>query len=63
MPWTSEEFQKKKKGLTKAQARKGSKVANSVLKTCLADNGGNCERKAIMAGIAAATGKMEKRKT
>ena len=35
MPWTWEDFQKKKEGMSKLQAKKGAKMANSILASCL----------------------------
>lgn len=49
MPWTAETFKKHKEKMTKAEARKGARMANSILKNCLADGKGQetCERIAI----------------
>ncbi len=47
MPWTVADVDKHKKGLTDKQKKKWVKIANAVLKTCLAENGDDCEAKAI----------------
>ena len=51
MPWTSESFMKKKEGMSKSQAKKGAKIANEILASCLKSGKeqGECE------GIAIAT--------
>lgn len=49
MPWTAETFQKHKKGMNKIKAKRGAKMANAILSSCL-KNGGeqeDCERIAI----------------
>lgn len=49
MPWSAEEARKFKKGLTKNQAQKWARIANSVLSQCLKDGGKqkSCEARAI----------------
>ena len=47
MPWTAEDAKKHKKGLTESQSKKWARIANGVLKTCQADNGKDCEGKAL----------------
>lgn len=49
MPWTAETFKKHKLGMTKSQAKKGARMANSILKSCLASgkDSETCERIAI----------------
>lgn len=49
MPWTWEDAEKHKKGLTKEQAKKWAKIANSVRKQCIQDGGkaSACDKKAI----------------
>ena len=49
MPWDWKSFKEKKKGMTESQARKGARMANHILASCL--KGGKsqdtCERIAI----------------
>ena len=49
MPWTWEKFQKHKEGMTKSQAKKGARMANSILASCLISgkDQSTCERIAI----------------
>lgn len=49
MPWTWKDAKKHRKGLSKEQAQKWAKVANSVRKQCLEDGGKEsvCDKKAI----------------
>ena len=49
MPWTPKDAEKHKKDLTDAQKKRWSKIANSVLSSCLADDGGQkeCEGRAV----------------
>lgn len=37
MPFTAASFRKHKKGMTKAQSIRGAKMANAIMKSCLAD--------------------------
>ena len=49
MPWDAKSFSKHKQGMSKSQAKKGVRMANKILFSCL-KNGGtqeNCERIAI----------------
>lgn len=49
MPWTTDTFKKHKSGMSKSQAKKGAKMANAILSSCLkgGDKQENCERIAI----------------
>lgn len=47
MPWTADDADKHKKGLTPAQKTKWAKIANGVLEQCRKDGGSDCEGKAI----------------
>jgi len=47
MPWTVNDVDKHRKGLTKAQKKKWVRIANGSLKTCLAENGKDCEGLAV----------------
>ena len=47
MPWTVKDVDSKKKGLTPAQKKKWVSIANSVLKSCKAKGGKNCDAQAI----------------
>lgn len=47
MPWTVADVDKHRKGLNKSQKKKWCKIANGVLKTCMADNGKDCEGMAV----------------
>jgi len=49
MPWTAKDANKHKDGLTSAQSKKWARIANGVLRTCLAEGGkqNECEGKAI----------------
>jgi uncharacterized protein YdaT len=49
MPWTSNDADKHKKGLSSGQKKRWAKIANSVLKGCMKDTGdtGKCEASAI----------------
>jgi len=49
MPWDVKGAHKHKKGLSKSQAKKWARIANGVLKTCLAENKSEkeCEARAI----------------
>jgi len=49
MPWAWKQFQGKKKGMTEGQARKGARMANKILASCLKDGKkqSDCERIAI----------------
>lgn len=47
MPWTTADVDSHIKGLTIAQKSAWVKIANSVLRSCLADGGKDCEGKAV----------------
>lgn len=47
MPWSVADVDSHMKGLTDAQKKAWVKIANSVLRSCLADGGKDCEGKAI----------------
>lgn len=49
MPWSVQDADKYKKGLTSSQKRKWAKIANSVLKGCMKDVGdtSKCDGMAI----------------
>jgi uncharacterized protein YdaT len=47
MPWTVADVDKHRKGLGKNQKKTWVKIANSVLKTCNAENGKDCDGRAI----------------
>lgn len=49
MPWTAKTFKGKKKGMSDSQAKKGARMANKILKSCLASGKkqADCERIAI----------------
>jgi uncharacterized protein YdaT len=47
MPFTVKDVNKHRKGLNESQKKKWARVANGVLKTCLADNGKDCDGMAI----------------
>lgn len=47
MPWTVDDVNRFKKGLTAKQKKQWVAVANSVLEKCRKDGGSNCEAKAI----------------
>lgn len=47
MPWSVDDVEKHRKGLTPAQKKKWVSVANSVLAKCKSDGGSDCEGKAI----------------
>ncbi len=47
MPWDIMDVDKHRKGLSKPQKKKWCRVANGVLKSCLADKGKDCEGMAI----------------
>ena len=47
MPWGIADVDKHSKGLGKKQKEVWCKIANSRLKTCLAENGKDCEGSAI----------------
>ena len=49
MPWDWKSFKKHKGGMTEPQARKGARMANHILKSCLASGKSreDCERISI----------------
>lgn len=49
MPWDWKSFKKHKEGMSESQARKGARMANNILKSCLKSGKGQdvCERIAI----------------
>ena len=47
MPWTAEDADKHKKGLSDEEKKKWAEIANSVLSQCRKDKGEDCEGKAI----------------
>jgi len=47
MPWSVGDVDHHKKGLTAAQKAKWVRVANGVLKDCLAKKGKDCDAKSI----------------
>lgn len=49
MPWTAETFMVKKRGMSKSQAKKGAKMANLILASCLKSGKkqDHCEKIAI----------------
>jgi len=47
MPWSVRDVDKHRKGLSDTQKSKWCKVANGVLKTCMAEGGKGCEGRAI----------------
>ena len=47
MPWSIEDVEKHKKGLSEADKKKWVTIANSVLKQCQEKNGKDCEGMAI----------------
>jgi len=47
MPWDVSGVEKHIKGLTDKQKAKWCRIANSVLKTCIADNGKDCDGTAV----------------
>lgn len=53
MPWTSETFKKHKQGMSKSQASRGARMANAILKSCLAQGKSqkDCERIAIATAL------------
>ena len=48
-PWDAKSFSKHKSGMTKSQAKKGAKMANDILASCLKSgkDQSTCERIAI----------------
>ena len=53
MPFTPQSFQKHKKGMTKVQSMKGAKIANAILKSCLASGKSQetCDRISIATAL------------
>ena len=47
MPWDTADVDRHRKGLGKDQKRTWVKIANGALKTCMAENGKDCEGRAI----------------
>ncbi len=47
MPWSIEDVEKHKKGLSEADKKKWVAIANSVLKQCQEKNGKDCDGMAI----------------
>lgn len=52
MPWTVDDVDRFKQGLTIAQKRRWVRIANDVLARCEAEGGRDCERRAIMSANA-----------
>jgi hypothetical protein len=53
MPFTAQSFKKHKKGMTDAQAKKGARIANGILKSCLKSgkSQSTCDRIAIATAL------------
>lgn len=47
MPWGVNDVEKHKKGLSAAQKKKWTQIANGILKECQEMKQGDCEKKAI----------------
>ena len=62
MPWQPKDVDSHKKGLNDSQKKKWCKIANGALRTCNAENGSDCEVRAIRIANSSVTPKSSRRK-